>query len=214
MVLESSQQLVDQWVATWVHLRGIEVSDVGGWPLVHVGSATRETELVCLDPGVDVWPDLLRHVIGDRRAMLTVAAPDVGPYLATRLPRGVRLDRDDETLMSALLVDRPASVLPAHLTSRWEVGGRRTTYTVESDDAVAAVGTVGVLGRVVTFDRVETTPAFQRRGLGRHVMASLTGHAIERGATHGVLAASAAGRKLYTTLGWQTRLQLISVMGD
>jgi GNAT superfamily N-acetyltransferase len=213
MVLDTSQQLVDQWLATWVHIRGISTSTTGGWPLVHVGSTTRETELVCLDPGTDAWPDLLRRVAGDPRAMLTVVSRDVGPYLTAPRPAGTRIDRDDETLMSAVLVDQAIPALPVDLTFRWDVAEHRATYTLESGDSVAAVGTVGVLGQVATLDGVETMPAFQRRGLGRHVMATLTAQAMGRGATHGVLAASAQGRQLYSSLGWDARLEMLSVMG-
>lgn len=213
MVLETSQQLVDQWLATWAHIRGISTSVVGDWPLVHVGSATRETELVCLDPGVEAWPALLRHVAGDPRAMVTVVSEDVGPYLTAARPLRTRIDRDDETLMSTTLVDGPIPSLPPDLTFRWDVAEHRATYTLESGDSVAAVGTVGVLGHVATFDGVETMPAFQRRGLGRHVMATLTAQAMGRGATHGVLAASAQGLSLYASLGWESRLEMLSVMG-
>jgi GNAT superfamily N-acetyltransferase len=213
MVLDTSRQLVDQWLATWVHIRGISTSTTDGWPLVHVGSTTRETELVCLDPGTDAWPDLLRRVAGDPRAMVTVVSRDVGPYLAAPRPAGTRIDRDDETLMSAVLVDQAIPALPVDLTFRWDVAEHRATYTLESGDSVAAVGTVGVLGQVATLDGVETMPAFQRRGLGRHVMATLTAQAMGRGATHGVLAASAQGRQLYSSLGWDARLEMLSVMG-
>jgi GNAT superfamily N-acetyltransferase len=213
MVLDTSQQLVDQWLATWVHIRGISTSTTGGWPLVHVGSTTRETELVCLDPGTDAWPDLLRRGGGAPRAMLTVVSRDVGPYLTAPRPAGTRIDRDDETLMSAVLVDQAIPALPVDLTFRWDVAEHRATYTLESGDSVAAVGTVGVLGQVATLDGVETMPAFQRRGLGRHVMATLTAQAMGRGATHGVLAASAQGRQLYSSLGWDARLEMLSVMG-
>jgi GNAT superfamily N-acetyltransferase len=214
MVLDDVQQLTDQWIATWMRIRNITATEVDGWPLLHVASPSRETELVCVDPGIEEFTALMRHILGDRRAMLTVVAHDVGPYLTTRRPPGVRVDRDDETLMSAVLVDEPIPSLQSDLTFRWEVDDHRMTYTLESGDAVAAVGTVGVLGEVATFDRVETTPAFQRRGLGRHVMAALTVQAMSRGATHGVLAASAQGRRLYTSLGWQSRLEMFSLMGD
>lgn len=213
MVLDTSRQVIDEWIATWIHLRDITASEVDGWPLVHVAGPSRETELVCVDPGVDAFVDLTRHVAGDPRAMLTVVADDVGPYLTARLPAGVRIDRDDECLMSTRLHDEPIPALPPDLTFRWEVDDHRTTYTLESGRAVAAVGTVGVLGVLATFDRVETTPAFRRRGLGRHVMTALTVQAMGRGATHGVLAASAQGRQLYDTLGWRARLEMLSVMG-
>ncbi|KAA1378593.1 GNAT family N-acetyltransferase [Aeromicrobium fastidiosum] len=213
MVLDTSQQIIDQWVATWVHLRGITTSEVEGHRLVHVAGPSRETELVCIDPGVAELARLARHVAGDPRAMLTVVADDVGPYLTSHLPPGVRIDRDDETLMSTRLVGQPIPALPDDLTFRWDVVGNGTTYTLESGRSIAAVGTVGVLGSVATFDRVETMPAFQRRGLGRHVMAALTVQAMGRGATHGVLAATAQGSQLYSSLGWHGRLEMLSLMG-
>jgi GNAT superfamily N-acetyltransferase len=206
-------ELVDRWLATWLHVRDISADEVDGWPLVHVGSPTRETELVCVDPGVDAFTALTRHVAGDPRAMLTVVAPDVGPYLAARLPDGVRVDRDDETLMTTTFVGAPVPLLDHGFTPAWDVDEHRVTYTVEAGGRVAAAGTLGVLGTVATFDAVETTPLFQRRGLGRHVMATLGTYAMAHGATHGVLAASAPGRALYTTLGWDVRLELLSLMG-
>ena len=45
-----TERLVERWIATWVHARGLETSTVDGWPLVHVRSRTRETELICIDP--------------------------------------------------------------------------------------------------------------------------------------------------------------------
>lgn len=213
MALDDARQITDQWIATWMRIRDITASEVDGWPLVHVAGPSRETELVCLDPGVGPFVDLMRHVEGDPRAMLTVVAQDVGPYVVARRPPGVRVDRDDEALMTAELVDHPVPALEPDLTFRWEVDDHRTTYSLESGDSVAAVGTVGVLGDIATFDRVETMPAFQRRGLGRHVMATLTVQAMGRGATHGVLAASAQGRQLYRSIGWDTRLEMFSVMG-
>jgi len=214
MAPDDVQQVVDEWIATWTHIRGITAGRVDGWPLVHVAAASRETELVCLDPGVDDFVALMRHVRGDPRAMLTVAARDVGPYLTARRPSGVRVDRDDEALMSATLGDDPIPPLPDEMTFRWDVDGQRITYTLEAGDAVAAVGSVGVLGELATFDAVETMPAFQRRGLGRHVMATLTAQARGRGAVRGVLAASAQGRQLYTSMGWDTRLEMVSLMGE
>lgn len=213
MPLTDARELTEQWVATWVELRGLRLEQVDGYPLVHVASASRRTELVCLDPGVDRFLQLLRHVGGDSEGMLTVAAPDISSYLAAPLPSDVRIDRDDESLMSTRLVDRQPISLPPELHVRWEVGATSTTCTLEDGHRVAAVGTVGVLDRVATFDRIETTPAFRRRGLGRYLMTALTNHAVERGATHGVLAASADGRLLYAALGWTTRLSLMSVMG-
>lgn len=213
MTSADTAELIDAWLATWLHVRDIRSTELDGWPLVHVASLTRETELVCADPGVEAFTALVGHVAGDPRAMLTVVAPDVGPYLTAPLLPGVRIDRDDETLMYADLTDGPVPPLPHDLTFRWDIDDHRATYAVEAGDVVAAVGSVGVLDGWATFDAVETTPRFQRRGLGSHVMATLTRQATGRGATRGVLAASAPGRGLYVSLDWEPRLEMLSLMG-
>ena len=98
-------------------------------------------------------------------------------------------------------------------TARWDIDEHRARYVLESGERVAAEGTIGILGEEATFDAVETTPAFQRRGLGRHVMATLTSYALESGVRRGVLAASAQGRLLYESLGWDPAYEMLSLMG-
>lgn len=213
MTVGTEHELIDTWIATWAHARGIETSIVDGWPLVHVGSRTRETELICIAPGPDAFTRLFQHIDGDARAMLTVIGDDVSPYTALSLPPGVRVDRDDETLMATTFVPIDAPPLGPQFTARWDVEDHRVTYVVESGERVAAEGTIGILGADATFDAVETSPAFQRRGLGRHVMATLTAYASESGALRGVLAASGQGRLLYESLGWDAAYEMLSLMG-
>lgn len=211
--MSRAQQVFDDWVDTWIHVRGLSQSDLDGWPLIPVASPTRETELVCLDPGIAQFVALTQHIETDPRAMLTVVAEDITPYRLLDLVPGTRIDRDDETLMTTQFVEMAIPRIDDEFTFRWDVEEHRLTYTVESGQQIAAVGTVGVLGDTATFDAVETTPAFQRRGLGRHVMATLTQQAMGRGARHGVLAASDQGRQLYLSLGWTPELEMLSLMG-
>lgn len=206
------QRVFDDWVGTWLHLRDLTPTQVDGWPLIPVASVSRETELLCLDPGAEAFKLLCRHIAGDPRAMLTVVADDVSAYRGPA-PDRTRIDRDNETLMSTTF--EPSTVLPLErgLSTRWDVHGNRVTYTVESGEQVAAQGSFGVLGDTATFDAVETSPAFQRRGLGSHVMQTLTAKAMTLGAARGVLAASDQGRRLYLSLGWTPELQMLSLMG-
>jgi GNAT superfamily N-acetyltransferase len=213
MSLDPAPALIERWIATWMYARGLQSTTVDGWPLIKVGSRTRETELVCIDPGTEEFVELLPHVDGDARAMLTVIADDVGPYAGLALPPGVRVDRDDETLMATTFVPLEAPPLEPEFTTRWDIEDHRARYAVESGDRVAAEGTMGILGADATFDAVETTTAFKRRGLGRHVMAALTAYALESGARRGVLAASAQGRLLYESLGWEPAYEMLSLMG-
>ena len=214
MTIGTAYELVELWITTWSHTRGLETSVVDGWPLVHVRSRTRESELICIDPGPAAFADLFQYIDGDARAMLTVIGGDVSPYMALELPPGVRVDREDETLMATTFAPIEVPPLDPELTARWDIQDHRTTYVVESGDRVAAEGTMGILDEVAAFDAVETTPAFQRRGLGRHVMATLTAYALESGARRGVLAASAQGRRLYESLGWDPAYEMFSLMGD
>jgi GNAT superfamily N-acetyltransferase len=213
MTVNTEHELVERWITTWVHARALETSTVDGWPLVHVRSRTRESELICIDPGPAAFADLFQHVDGDERAMLTVIADDVSPYSALALPPGVRVDRDDETLMATTFVPIDIPPLDPQFTPRWDINDHRAQYVVEAGDRVAAEGTIGILGEDATFDAVETTPAFQRRGLGRHVMATLTAYALDSGARRGVLAASGQGRLLYESLGWDPAYEMLSLMG-
>jgi GNAT superfamily N-acetyltransferase len=213
MTVDTDDELVQRWITTWVHARALETSTVDGWPLVHVRSRTRESELICIDPGPEAFSALFEHIDGDARAMLTVIGDDVSPYLALSLPPGVRVDRDDETLMVTTFAPIDTPALESHFSTRWDIDEHRARYVVESADRVAAEGTIGILDEEATFDAVETTPAFQRRGLGRHVMAILTAYALESGARRGILAASAQGRLLYESLGWDPACEMLSLMG-
>jgi len=212
-VTARTPHLGERWIAAWTYARGLEVGQVDGWPFVQVGAATRQTELVCVDPGPEAFATLMLHVAGDPRAMLTVIADDVATYTSLTLPPRIRVDRDDEMLvLGPLAVASPPSIGPTFST-RWESLGHQLKYIVEHEDRVAAEGYVGVLGADAVFDAVETTSAYQRRGLGRHVMAALSNRAAEQGATHGILAATAQGRLLYEALGWEPSFPMWSLMG-
>jgi GNAT superfamily N-acetyltransferase len=206
--------LATRWINAWTYARSLEVGRLDGWPLVRVGSASRETELLCVEPGAEAAASLMSHVAGVPRAMLTVIADDMKSYTSLTLPPGVRLDRDDETLMTRPLSTATLPSLDPIYSARWEILGNQLKYVVEHQDRVAAEGLVAVLGVDAVYDAVETTPAYQRRGLGRHVMAALSNRAIESGATTGILAATASGRLLYGSLGWRATSAMWSIMGD
>ncbi len=211
--MPDAAELTQRWIAAWVHVRSLEVSQLDGWPVVHTRSRTRESELICSDPGPEAFSALMRHIDGDPRAMLTVIAEDTEPYAALELPAGVRVDRDDEALMVVELEPTDAPPRGSEFTSRWDIQGNSVTLRLEAGESVAAEGTIGVLGDVAVFDAIETSPAFQRRGLGRRVVSMLTSYALDHGATQGVLAATDQGRMLYESVGWSVALRMRSLMG-
>ncbi|MGP3775920.1 GNAT family N-acetyltransferase [Streptomyces sp. SDT5-1] len=67
----------------------------------------------------------------------------------------------------------------------------------------AAQGQAAIIGDAAVVDRVVTSEAHRRRGLGSFVMRALADQALARGAETGVLGATDAGRALYETLGWK-----------
>lgn len=208
----SDRELVMRWVRAWAHVRGLRVEDVGGWPLVHVRGPSRDTEIVCVDPGWAMFEQLARHAAHDPREMLTVFGRDLSEYHSPPLPPGLRVDRDDEVFMTTTLAPSP-SPPPNGLGARWDVDNTGATYSLDDGARIAAEGKVGVLGSDAVFDGVETSPAHRRQGLGQHVMGALTTWAVDQGATEGLLAASVDGTGLYTSLGWDTHLAMWSLMG-
>jgi GNAT superfamily N-acetyltransferase len=208
----SDRDLVMRWVHAWAHLRALRLEQVDGWPLVHVRAPSRDTEIVCVDPGRPAFQALAASVAGDPRAMLTVFGRNLTPYQQASLPPGLRVDRDDEMFMTTTLTPSPVPI-PDGFTPRWIVDGSRATYCVDQAGRLAAEGTVGVLGTDAVFDVVETSPDHRRQGLGRHVMSTLTTWACGHDATTGLLAASADGVRLYTALGWDSTLSMWSLMG-
>ncbi|MGJ9423665.1 GNAT family N-acetyltransferase [Aeromicrobium sp. CF3.5] len=210
-----SDFVADRWLTGWVRLRGLRVETLDGWPLVHVNSLSRRTELICADPSLDVVRELLPHVADDPEAMLTVVGADLSACRAAAWGAGVRVARDDETLMTThLSTDRATAAVPPGLHTDIEIVGSRLIYRVIDSDRVAAEGTLGIDDGWATFDEIETLPSHRRRGLGRHVMTVLSARAVEAGATQGILAATADGRALYESLGWTVERELISLVGE
>jgi GNAT superfamily N-acetyltransferase len=208
----SDRDLVMRWVRVWAHVRGLRVEQVDGWPLVHVRRPSRDTEIVCVDPGRAAFERLARHTAHNPREMLTVFGRDLTAYQAPPVPAGLRVERDDEVFMTTTLAPSPTH-LPDGFAARWDVDGARVTYALDVGSRIAAEGIAGVLGTDAVFDGIETSPRHRRRGLGRHVMSALTTWAVDQGATTGLLAASTDGAGLYTSLGWRRELAMWSLMG-
>ncbi|WP_246258447.1 GNAT family N-acetyltransferase [Amycolatopsis anabasis] len=111
-----------------------------------------------------------------------------------------------EFLMTTAL--RPPGAAPAVAGYRTETvtSGAATDVLVWAPDGErAAAGRVAVWGDAAVVDQVETRPEHRRRGLGALVMDLLGAAARARGATRGVLVATADGRALYRSLGWSLR---------
>lgn len=222
------EDVTRRWVAGWARARDVGTGVVAGWPIVHVRAASRAFELVCAEPDTDAWETLLDDIAGDRTAMLTLVSATPDRYLAD-LPHGVRVDRDEEVLMVLPPTFNSPGIDENHLhtlgTARTslpdltpydverDLTDDRVTVRLTVDHSVAAEGTAAVVGADAVFDRIETIPAHQRRGLGTWVMAELGRLAVERGATTGLLVASTDGAALYQQLGWTELAPVRSLRG-
>ena len=82
----SDRDLVMRWVRSWAHVRGLRVDQVDGWPLVHVRGTSRDTEIVCVDPGRAAFERLAQHTAHDPREMFTVFGHDLAAYVEPPLP--------------------------------------------------------------------------------------------------------------------------------
>lgn len=118
---------------------------------------------------------------------------------------GLKLTGPSETLMITQLgVQRPPGLARGYRL-RTEASGELITVTVTSPtEEVAASGRIAVLPEEATAipDKIETSPAHRRHGLGTSVMSALIEAAVRQGARTGLLVASHDGKHLYTSLGW------------
>lgn len=125
------------------------------------------------------------------------------------LPRGWAVAWTETGHLMAVDLVATGPVAPEGYTATVETVG--SVVHVRVLDAVggqAAKGQLAMLGEAAVVDRVSTEGAHRRRGLGRFVMCVLADHALEQGASQGVLGATGAGRALYETLGWKKHATL------
>lgn len=192
----------------WARSRSMPVQRDGeGWRVV-VGAETRHEEFVVAEPTPPEAVRLARAVEPRFTSWLTV----VGGIEPQALAAFARLDRVArvETVMEARLASVP---LPSDLLVEPSPAGDVAHVRVVVDGAVAARGQVAVVGRDAVFDKIETDPAFRRRGLGRRVVDGLTAWSVSQGADIGLLLASEQGRALYRSAGWRDVAPAVTFRG-
>ncbi|WP_433165305.1 GNAT family N-acetyltransferase [Kribbella sp. CA-247076] len=93
-------------------------------------------------------------------------------------------------------------------------GALEVVRVVGAHGGVAARGMVAVTGDVAVMHDIQTEPAYRRRGLGSVVMGVLSRRAVERGASTGLLMATADGEQLYRRLGWLREATMVTAKGS
>jgi GNAT superfamily N-acetyltransferase len=114
-----------------------------------------------------------------------------------------------EWLMSIALSDQVPHPVPAAYTAEVVAGPSLIDVSIYGYGELAASGRMAVLHTGAVADMIQTDPAHRRRGLAGAVMTALAGAAVAHHATTSYLAASPAGRHLYTALGWTTICPLL-----
>ncbi|MEU6355574.1 GNAT family N-acetyltransferase [Streptomyces sp. NPDC047072] len=205
--------LVRAWVDGWVVSRGAAPPVREPWGFtVDVGLVDQVSRHVFDTLGDDVDEGAVRKVAGGVTGagvwLKVFRDPaEVGPWLG----EGWWIDPEPGSLMTVPLVAvAGGDVPPGYRVREWTVGGVTRVLVAAPDGSLAARGQVTPTGATAVFDRIETAPAYRRRGLGSVVMRRLQRVAATAGAETGVLAGTPAGRGLYESLGWRVEASLTS----
>ncbi|MYW05355.1 GNAT family N-acetyltransferase [Streptomyces sp. SID3343] len=197
------KDVVRAWVDGWVLSRSVPAAvEIPGGFRIDVG-----------EPG-----HVVRYVLFDiaRVRELAVGRADGGTWIKTAAPAEVVVPaltpawtvNDPEFLMSTPL-RRGVTAVPSGYTVHTEERGGVTVVRVRAaDGSVAAGGRIARTGSTAVVDVVSTEPAHRRRGLGAVVTTALTDAAAQAGAETAVLVATAQGRALYRSLGWESRSEI------
>jgi GNAT superfamily N-acetyltransferase len=198
--------LVRSWATGWALSRGFPAPDpIGSAVWIRPGEPGRERELVWALAEEDIEPDLLATIgASPTPTWVTVATQDVSQTQGQLSERGVVPAGWPEWLMSKQLAEVDPSPCPESFTCTLEESGSVLRASARTGNGVVACsGQMAITGDgTAVADRIVTEEAFRRRGLGRHLMGRLSAAALARGATRGVLIASAEGHGLYTALEW------------
>ncbi|MFD6139392.1 GNAT family N-acetyltransferase [Promicromonospora sp. NPDC060271] len=207
-------RLARQWVLGWAVSRGTEppVEQAEGLR-IDVGLPHHVARYVLLDADEAAVEAAVRKIAGSVTVPNTWLKAFVAPELvASWLPPGWTSGPPTFLMATGLpaMELRPSQVRApdGYALTTETTAGVTFVRVLAADGAVAARGQIAVTGESAVVDQVETDPAHQRRGLGSLVMRTLANDAVARGASTGVLGASAEGRALYEALGWQVHAPL------
>lgn len=76
----------------------------------------------------------------------------------------------------------------------------------------AAIGRLIIIDGLAVYDRIRTESSHRRKGLAAQIMKSLESVALSQGITAGLLVATAQGKHLYESLGWEMYSVYTSVL--
>ena len=195
--------MVASWIKGWTLAREtpLPIPEYGGFR-VDVGWPQQQVRYVFPYPGDGFHH--LAHTITAPWIHLKVCAPPemISPILPSRWiiqPPGFMMS-------CSTVLQSPGSGLPEGYTLEvTEALPVPVVKILAPDHQLAAIGRIAFADDVVIYDRIETCPGNRRLGLGSMIMNTLGTIANTYGKHKGILVATAEGKALYETLGWETR---------
>jgi GNAT superfamily N-acetyltransferase len=194
-------RLVETWVEGWALARGTPPPvPAAGALRIDVGLPQQKARYVFAEASPAVaW---LAERIEEPWVFIKVCAPPtaVRALLPPRWQIQAPAFMMTQDLLSAGDVPALANGYKLELTAEPPL---LTAAVVDASTQLAASGRVVLSKGYAVFDQIVTHEDHQRRGLGRAVMRALEQAAVNLGATHGILVATAEGRHLYEALRWK-----------
>ena len=190
-------RLLGAWLSARSIARGLPapVAELGGYR-VETGSE-KELRRWVFAQDCEGLRALAREIEGPRQHLKLLASDDVlSAALDVRwaLASASFFMRTDAAPVTAI-------TLPGGYRLEQEAGEVCEVRVVAPDGELAASGYGAETADAFVYDRIVTEPGHMRRGLGTAVMQALSAMRSDR-AVPQLLVATAAGRALYETLGW------------
>jgi hypothetical protein len=202
MIYPVDPRMVASWIKGWTIAREtpLPVPDHGGFR-VDVGWPQQQVRYVFPSPG-DGFHQLAHTIIAPWIHLKVCAAPEmISPILPSRWiiqPTGFMMT-------CSALIHQTEKTLPEGYTLQiTEALPVPVVKILTPDHQLAAIGRIAFVDDFAIYDRIETQPGHRRLGFGSMIMNALGIIGNTYGKHKGILVATAAGKALYETLGWET----------
>ncbi len=188
------------WLAARSVARGLPapIADCGGYR-VDVNSAEEIQRWVFSSVSEDLAA-LARSISRPAYLVKACALPE---ELRAALPEGWRIHAPGYFMAGPDLAHARPVCPPSYEVETRRMGAVTEVRILSASGDLAASGYAAETEHVFIYDRIITAPEYQRRGLGRLVMATLR-EAKQAASSPERLVATEEGRALYESLGWRT----------
>ncbi|MGU3389516.1 GNAT family N-acetyltransferase [Sphingomonas sp. M1A8_2b] len=190
--------LLYAWLSGRSLARGVPqpVADHGGF---RVDTGTEAEICRWVFPTMGTGLEALARSISEPRRFLKLC--DDADALRSVLPGGWQIE-DRNVFMQGSGARFETVRVPGYATQVGRIGAVVEVRICAEDGTLAASGYAGETPGAFVYDRIVTSPAHRRKGLGRAVMAALQGER-QYSRSPELLVATDAGRGLYEQLGWR-----------